>query len=388
MTKTSEAVRETKATAGPRSLTADSGVLTEAVTLVARAAGSGRGGMLASFQNVHVTASNCRARLRCTDIEVQVEATVRVAERHKLDFVVPAVLLRETLKVCPPGEVALIVGDGEVTVKAGEYQARIQTALAEAPPTLAFRSDEGFLAGGVDAHAFLDAIDRVLPAVSDDDARPILTSVYFGGASVVGTDSFRLAQAEIPESVLDGELLPSRLARMLQFAFDGADQIEITRQGGDAKFEADGKTVFGRLHEGQFPNYKTLIPDVAKAPTTITVDRRALIAAVKRCKPIIQRAGAGTPVRVLVADSNLSVESVVTDVGMTEQPLPVEVEGVQAILVGANPDFLLAGLGSFDGDDVKIAADGGLKPFVVHDGDPDRHLYLQMPVRLTGEAAA
>ena len=236
----------------------------------------------------------------------------------------------------------------------------------------------------LDAAELSAALKQVVPAASGDDARPILTGVLVtaeaDGLRLVATDSYRLAVRDLPgQSVLaEGQsvLVPSRALNDLTKVLGGVGELTLRLGERDASFEAGPVRLTTMLIEGDFPNYRGLIPSAH--PNRLTVGRDALLEGVRRVKLLAREA---TPVRLAMSAEGLDLVAVTQDVGQAHESLDAKYEGTE-LTVAFNPDYLAAGIDAVEGDEVTLATMDPMKPAVLRGVGHDDYLYLLMPVRV------
>ena len=171
-------------------------------------------------------------------------------------------------------------------------------------------------------------------------------------------------------------LIPSRALNELQRLLGSAQEITLRLGERDATFEVGSARVTTRLIEGEFPNYRQLIP--ASYPNKMTVSRDALAEAVRRVKILARDA---TPVRLQISADGLRLTAVAQDIGNVEDELDATSEGAE-LTVAFNPDYLASGIDAAAADEITLETLDALKPAVVRGvGKPD-FLYLLMPVRV------
>ena len=163
-----------------------------------------------------------------------------------------------------------------------------------------------------------------------------------------------------------GELLPS-----LRLGETEAD-FEVTAGDGGTTTR-----LTTRLIEGEFPNYRQLIP--ASYPNKLTVGRDVLLEAVRRVKLMAREA---TPVRLSMGADGLELVAVTQDVGQASEQLDATYEGTD-LTVAFNPDYLLEGIDIAIGDEVTVETLDALKPAVLRGNESAAFLYLLMPVRVS-----
>jgi DNA polymerase-3 subunit beta len=292
--------------------------------------------------------------------------------------VIPARLASEAVRKLPAGAVVLQAADGEVEISGGGPEFKFREMPADDFPNVAEPDLEDSVE--VDGAAFTDALAQVSVAASTDDARPILTGVYFesegSGLRMVATDSYRLAVRDLPamEVGLAG-LVPVRALRELKRTV-GAPILKVAIGAREATFASERGTLTARLIEGTFPNYRQLIPE--SYPNRLMVDRDSLLDAVDRASLVAED---HIPVRLMLRSEGL-------DLSVTRQDVGGEAEHIAAAYTGDemeiafNSRYLNDGLGVLEGDDVVLDLMDPLKPGVLRGSGSEEFLYLLMPVRL------
>jgi DNA polymerase-3 subunit beta len=229
-----------------------------------------------------------------------------------------------------------------------------------------------------------EALRQVVRAASTDEARPILTGVLLtaenGGLRMVATDSYRLAVRDLADHEVLGAdqkvLVPGRALNELQRLVGGGDELTMRLGDRDATFEVGGTRLSTRLIEGEFPNYRQLIP--ASHPNTLTVAREPLLEAIRRVKILAKDA---TPVRLQMGGDTLRLTAITQDVGNASEELDAGYEGAD-LTVAFNPEYLASGVEACTADEITLSTLDSLKPAVVRGVGSDDYLYLLMPVRV------
>jgi DNA polymerase-3 subunit beta len=198
---------------------------------------------------------------------------------------------------------------------------------------------------------------------------------------MAATDSYRLS---VKETVLEGSvpeleaIVPARALAELARIGQGAEQIELGVQENQVVFGVDGVWLTTRRIDGQFPNYKQLIPESFEYE--VPLPRDEVLDVVRRIAVMAQR---NSPLRLRFADGELTVSARTQDVGEAEESLPVSFSG-EALEIGFNAEFLRDGIESVAGETVRFRLISPLRPCVLQAEGSDDFLYLIMPIRLAG----
>ncbi len=151
--------------------------------------------------------------------------------------------------------------------------------------------------------------------------------------------------------------------------------IELRVDDAQVAFTAGRFTLTSRLIEGEFPNYRQLLPEAYES--RLTVGRQTLMDAVKRVGLLARDT---SPVRMEFNALGVKLSSSSPDLGQAVEAVEAQYEG-EDIQVAFNPHYLSDGLAATTGDTVRLEVRDGLKPGVVR-GESDAFTYLVMPVRL------
>jgi DNA polymerase-3 subunit beta len=217
--------------------------------------------------------------LSATDMEISIRAPLAGRVEQVGSLVVPARLATDIARSLPTGDVVMEQRPGEtqVEIRAGESLFNLHSLPAVDFPQLPAFSGEGF---SVSKSAFIETVDRVAPAASRDETRPVLTGVLIHFAKncvrMVATDSYRLSVKETPvQSSVSGTLqaiVPARtLLELSRIATAVADEtITILPTENQMLFQVGGISLVSRLIDGQFPNYKQLITTSFSRPSVVS----------------------------------------------------------------------------------------------------------------------
>ncbi len=353
--------------------------LVEALGTAGRAVAN-RGGALPVLSGVRLELEGDVLRLTGSDLDLTISVRAEVAGEGDGVAVMPAKIASDVVRSLDPGRVEISVDGDEAQITSGRFSSSIRLLPADEFPRLATPADDAVT---LDASDLASALSQVVPAASSDDARPILTGVLMaaegGGLRLVATDSYRLAVRDLEgKAVLEegqSVLVPSRALRELVRAL-GEGEVTLRLGEREATFEVGTTRVTTRLIEGEFPNYRGLIP--SSYPNRMVVSREALGDAVRRVRLMAREA---TPVRLTMSSAGLELDAVTQDVGQASEAVDATFEGTE-LTVGFNPEYLLDGIEVAPGDEVTLETTDANKPAVLRASERGDFLYLLMPVRI------
>ena len=341
-----------------------------------------RGGSLAVLSGVKVELSGDHLVVTGSDLDLTIAASSEVGGQEDGVFVAPARLLNDIVRALEPGAVTLIADGEEARISSGRSSFSVRLLAAEDFPRLPEPAGEQVTLA---AASLGEALRQVVRAASSDDARPILTGVLLAaegdGLRLVATDSYRLAVRDLSgASVLaEGQavLVPSRALGELARLLGGVEEAILRLGERDATVEVGTARLTTRLIEGEFPNYRQLIP--TSQPNRLVVGRDPLFDALRRVRLLAREA---TPVRITLRADGIELMAVTQDVGEAHEDLDAKYEGSEMV-IAFNPDYLAEGIEAVAGDEVAIETVDALKPAVIRSGEGGEFLYLLMPVRVS-----
>ena len=354
--------------------------LAAGLTIVTRAVSTR--GAVQVLSGVELRAEDGSLQLAATDMELSLRTRVPAQVRSQGAVVVPGRLLTDLVRLLPADDVDLSFSpeDGSLTVRSGAHSSRLNVYAAEDFPRL---PSTDVAVQEIEAPSLLATIDQVSRAASRDESRPVLTGILvrFEGTKLImaATDSYRLSVKETELSSPGPELeaiIPARaLAELGRLAADGTVRLGVN----------DNHVIFGvgpswlttRRIDGQFPNYKQLLPESFEVE--LSLPRAELLGVVRRAAVVAQR---NTPLRLRFAEGELTVAAQSQDYGETTESVPAPYAG-DPLEIGFNADFLREGLESIASETVRLQLINPLRPGLLTDPDA-AFWYLIMPIRLAG----
>jgi DNA polymerase-3 subunit beta len=332
------------------------------------------------------------------DYEVSSQISVDAAVGEPGRVLVPGRLLADIARSLPAQPVDLRLEGTRVVLTCGAARFTLPTLPVEDYPSLPSMPTT---AGSLESDVFGAAVAQVALAAGRDDTLPVLTGVRVeiegDQVTLAATDRYRLAVRTLPwkpeqPGMSATALVPARtLAETAKALMSAAEVTLALSTGGTGEgmigFEGGGRRTTSRLLEGEFPKYRSLLPDessafaeVATAPFVEAVKRVALVAA------------RNAPVRLAFSAEGVVLEAGGQDDAQASERLECGWEG-EEMSIAFNPQYLLDGLGAVDSDTTTLAFTAPTRPAVLtgkrhadsesRDGTAD-YRYLLMPVRLSG----
>jgi DNA polymerase-3 subunit beta len=339
-----------------------------------------------ALSGVLLSAGDGKVTLAATDLDLGLETTLDAEVESEGSVLLPGRLFAEVARSLADSNVEIESRETEhdVEIRSGSSSFHLRVLPVEDFPKLPKPGDEPGLK--IPAPALEASIELVARAASRDDMRPVLTGVLVSASgkemTMVATDSYRLA---VKRTELEGELggeieanIPARALRELSriLASEGAEEAAISLLTNQAVFQAGGILLSTRLIDGQFPNFRQLLPESYEHDVRLM--REDLLAVTRRVSQLAQR---NAPLRLAFASGELTVAAETPDVGDAKETMPAAFEG-EPLEIGFNPEFLKEGIESVAGEEVLMRLISPLRPGLLEPVEGDEFRYLVMPIRL------
>ena len=321
------------------------------------------------------------------DMELGIVTTIEANVLEPGDIVLNAKLLSDMVRRMPAGQISISVADnGKTTIQGGVAQFEIQSMPAADFPQLPNTGAEETLT--IKTGTFREMVERTLYAVSQDEKRPAHTGELFEIAAdkltVVALDGFRLAIVERPVTankeiriIVPGKTM-NEVLRLL--ANDDEAEVRICANRRFVVFITAGYTIMSRLIEGEFLNYRNVIPEGYR--TQAVLDTKGFIETIERASLIITER-LKNPLRISFTEGKVIVRCQ-TSLGRVVDEFAAGCEG-EEVEIGFNNRYLLDALRNARTEQVKVQLSGPLSPVKILPAEGEDFLYLVLPVRFRND---
>ncbi len=342
--------------------------------------------------NVLLRTEGGRLRLTATNLEVGITCWVAARVEDEGAITVPAKLFTDFVNSLSPGpiELSLNVRTKTVHIKSGPFEANLKGLDAEEFPIMP--GVPGRPTTQVAQGVLRRAVREVAFVAATDDSRPVLTGVLttFEGdeMTMAAADPYRLSVRRSPLLANVAEkvevIIPAKsLAEVERILAESDDPVDlfVTPNKSQVIFHAGDVDLVSRVIEGQFPNYRQVIP--SSSQTTVVVQRDELLKATRLASYFAR--DAANIVRFQIdpsSDTPLVISATAAEVGDNVGRIEATVQG-QATTIAFNSRFVQDALGSLAAPEVKLELGGPLAPGVVRVvGEEEAYLHVVMPLRI------
>ncbi|MBU1350045.1 MAG: DNA polymerase III subunit beta [Patescibacteria group bacterium] len=359
---------------------------------------AGKNTNLPILNNVMIEAKNNEIKLLTTNLDVGITNKIRGKINKEGTFTVNSKILTDYINLLPNKKIDIINEKNNLIIKCENYQTKIIGQSADDFPLIPnVETDNCY---SVKADDLKSALSKTIFAVSRSELRLEISGIFLNfnnkKATIVGTDSYRLVEVEFDINAnLDNNksiIIPietaSELIRIISGApgraesMDNNKSVEIYITDNQVLFKTNETELVSRLIEGQYPDYKQIIPINIK--TNIIINKNDLIRAVKTCSLFSKKEINDITFDFLNNKNQVIISSVSGQVGENIVELDVEINGGdgEESKIIINHRYLLDGLSSIEDDRIKIEIVNNNTPCVLRPEKEKNYLYIIKPIVL------
>ncbi len=332
------------------------------------------------LSNVLLEASRDRLHITATDLEISIRDSIGAQVPEEGSTTVEARKIYEISRSLPDEDITLSAEKGRLEVQGKRSFFTLVTLPEEDYPKVPSYPEEETIP--MDASSFKDILDKTAFAASIDESRYTLRGIFLendeGRLNIVATDGHRLSLVcrEDPGLNLEkGVIIPRKGVNELRKLLPKGDSLRISIKEKDAIFLTGTATLITRLVDGDFPDYKQVLPKGEGNP--FTTDREAFLSALKRVSIM---AGGSIGVKLRIGNGVMTLFASNPDLGEAREDLEIRYSGeeVEAIF---NPKYLIEPLSILDSEEVRFSIKDPLSPAILTTPDDEGFLYIVMPMR-------
>jgi DNA polymerase-3 subunit beta len=336
------------------------------------------------LNNILLRTDGTRLLVAATNLEIAATHYIGAKIASHGSITIPARLVSEFVTSLPKGTVDLRVKGDQLTVTSGRYTSVINGVIADEFPELPTIDESSSIQYSITSEDFKQAVAQTIITASNDSTRPILTGVYWhsyeGFLYLVATDGYRLAERRLVKTTSDvAAIIPTQtLQEVLRTLTDAVDEVEVLFDETQVRFRLQEVEIVSRLIDGNFPNYRNLIPSES---ATVGIIKKDDFVRIARIAGLFARESGGGITLSLDAEKNiLSIHSIASELG--ENTSEAEAEVSENGTITLNSRYLSDALSVIDGSVVEFSFNGKLSASVLKSqGDNVDYLHIIMPLK-------
>jgi DNA polymerase III subunit beta len=335
------------------------------------------------LSNVLLQAKGGEVHLTTTDLDVGVRGAFEASVEKDGATTLPARRLFTIIRELPSSEVSIEVdGKNAASIRSGQSFFKILGLPEEEfPPLPKFENAKNVT---IPQKALRDGLRKTSYAISTDETRYVLNGLLFSfkenKLTLVATDGRRLAMVDIelefPKSHEADIIVPTKAVTELGRLLTEDGEVKVSVGSGQIAFDLNNTLLVSKLIEGNYPNYKQVIPTETKE--RVTLERETFLNSLRRVS--LLASDKSNSIKLNFSKNNIDITANTPEVGEAKESLPVSYKG-RDFSIAFNPEFLMAPLRALGEDEVFLDLIDEMSPGVLKIQTP--FLYVLMPMRIS-----
>jgi DNA polymerase III subunit beta len=334
------------------------------------------------LSNVLLKADDGTLSLTTTDLDVGVSGTVPASVTVKGSTTLPARRLAGIIRELPADEVEVSVDEKNVAhIRCGPSNFKVMGLNAdEFPPLPVFADAKEFK---LEQRVLRDCLRKTSYSISTDETRYVLNGILCAFKdnvlTMVATDGRRLAmveqELEFPQSHEVDIIIPTKAVNEISRLLGDEGEVVLRLTNNQIGFDLGNYTLVSKLIEGNYPNYRQVIPGESRE--RIALEREPLLRTLARVSLLLS--DKSNSIKLHFGKDSVELVATSPDVGEAREVMPISYKGAE-MTIAFNPEFLMAPLRNLISDEVHLHLIDEISPGVLRSGS--NFLYVLMPMRV------
>lgn len=348
-----------------------------------------------SSKNINTVLSNClfniskdQVEIIGTDNEMAIKTRIEAVADNSFSFTANGKKFSSIVKELPDDDIVINIDESHViNIKSANIKGQYTlygTASDEYPELPAISMDNSI---EIEQAVLKEMIKKVIYAAANDTIKPVFNSIYLvsenpGSITAIATDSRRLSMItrSIDTEIIVGEgiIIPLKTINEVYRLLNNSGVCRISFDSNQCYFKIDDTEIISRIVDGQFPNYKQIIPKEYSLKAVIETSK--ILDSVKRAM-IFTREPAYKIVMTFNKDS-LKIEANTPELGKAEEEIAFESDSRDKVFLGINAQFLLDTLKQVDSFSFICGITGQMSPVTIIPEDDKNYISVIMPIQI------
>jgi len=336
------------------------------------------------LSNILLRTDKNRLLVAATNLEIASTQYIGAKISKPGAITIPARLMSEFISSLPKESIELKVINENLHIKCGNYTSTINGFIADEFPELPTINELSSIQYSIKTEDFKHAVSQTIINTSNDSTRPVLTGVYWnsfeGQLYLAATDGYRLSERLLVKTKSEvSAIIPTQtLTEVLRNITDESNEIDILFDETQVRFRINDAEIISRLIDGNFPNYRQLIP--ASSESTVILNKADFIRITKIAGLFARESGGSVTITADKEKGTLSVQSIASQFGENNSEASAKVTNDGHITL--NSRYLSEALSVIDGDEVEFSFSGKIAPCMIKSTIPNTNYYhIIMPLK-------
>ena len=346
------------------------------------------------LNNILLSTEKNFLKLSATDLELGIKYWTLVKVEKEGGIAVPAKFILNLISFIPDQKINLEVKNNILYIEGKNYKSQIKGLNPEEFPIIPEVKSDKFLE--INGQVLSEGLSQVIDTASPSQTRPEIAGIYFslskGLIEIVATDSFRLAEKKIVLSKFSLDqpfsliVLQKTIREVINTFGEKAEKLKIYFSPNQIMFESKMTEInhpqiqiVSRLIEGEYPNYKEIIPKEFKSQ--LVLQKLDFLNQIKTASLF---SGKINEIKLKIDPSQEIVEifSQNPDLGQSKSQIKGKIKGEKAE-ISFNYRFLIGGLSNIKSKEVMLELNGEDGPGVLKPVGEEDFIYVVMPIKST-----
>ena len=340
---------------------------------------------LSILSNVLLSVDKNTLTLKATDLKVGFETRIPVEVTQSGSTTVFCDKLLGILRSLPDGEVEFEQQDGRLVIRPRAKKIDFQLKSIAADKFPEFKETSGDKYFSFPQKDLNEMIAQTIFAVSDDETRYFMNGVFFenqgGSLALVGTDGRRLSfmsrQLETKIDSFDGVIVPTKVLQLIRKLSSGEGNLSLAISDKSIFVQFDSQKIWSTLIEGQFPNYRRVIPE--RQTNQVVAKREELLEALKRVSLLVEQKS--RRVYLNLDGNGLTMKSEESEIGVAQEEISCNYSGPE-VSIALNYLYLMEPLRVMDEEEVSLRFTEPTKAISVYPVPDKDYFHIIMPMQI------
>ena len=336
------------------------------------------------LSNILLRTDGTRLLIAATNLEIATTQYIGAKIAKPGAITIPARLISEFVSSLPKGTIELKIVGENMHISSGKFHSIINGVIADDFPELPTINEDSSVTYSINVEEFKQAVSQTIITSSSDSTRPVLTGVYWhshdGWIYLAATDGYRLSERRLVETKSEiAAIIPTQtLQEVLRTIADTSETIDVLFDESQVRFRINEAEVISRLVDGNFPDYRQLIPP---SSDIVAVMEKQEFNRVTKISGLFARESGGSVTVTVDADAKtVSLHSIASELGENTSELDAEVTGSGQVTL--NSRYLSEALSVIDADQISFSFSGKLSPCILKSTKKDTNYYhVIMPLK-------